>query len=328
MFIGVRGSGEDDGYGPTVTAVRDGLVARWNQTHTGSAGVRQVWLDYPAVAPQTLEAEGMEALLFGDLGRTKYFASTQTGSSELVRLLDDNARRCPTETVLLAGFSQGASVITHALASPGVDTTKVGAAILVGNPGHYPKQQVTESDPSVDKEAVGLEALLRYLRFTAASQPNRQTAVDAMIARIFAIQQDQINDRELDTAMAANTLALPSSLAGRVFSVCKAGDLICDSSAGMARIMTGTTTLDQEIDRTRPIHGHYVAADLVTTLNAAVQQLPEMPNPLKQSEPEQPHAAEPAPGRWPVVVGVVLVGAAALFAAITLTRRRRSSRLR
>ena len=57
--------------------------------------------------------------------------------------------------MVLAGFSQGSQAITQALAQ--TDTPqRLAGAILVGNPDHYPGQNVQEVSGDADQSAIGM----------------------------------------------------------------------------------------------------------------------------------------------------------------------------
>ncbi|GAE76975.1 serine esterase cutinase [Cutibacterium acnes JCM 18918] len=77
----------------------------------------------------------------------------------------------PKEWVVLAGFfSQGSQAITQALAQ--TDTPqRLAGAILVGNPDHYPGQNVQEVSGDADQSAIGMAAILYYLRERANATP-------------------------------------------------------------------------------------------------------------------------------------------------------------
>lgn len=92
--IGARGTDEDAGYGSVASVISSVLAAI-----PGSAGVA---LDYPASYLDPL-----------------YPASVTDGINTLISLVESYANSCSGDIVLV-GFSQGANVITDALAG-GVD---------------------------------------------------------------------------------------------------------------------------------------------------------------------------------------------------------------
>lgn len=275
LFIGVRGSGESPGYGPTVTRVRDGLAARWTK-----GSVRQVWLEYPAGDPHTLTSVSMASLLLDQpMPATTYFTSAATGATNLAAVLTDSASRCPAERTILAGFSQGAQVITSALGSVPEAPARLAAAILVGNPSHYPGQSVRELSGSASQNAIGLGAMLHLLREQArrGGQTNRDQAVRNLIQTTLNLYQGTIDTAAIRAAMQAQHSEIPPLAYQATYSVCQAGDLVCDAGQSMAEVMVQSTTLSAEIDRTRPIHGGYTPAVLAPTLVAASQAIAALP---------------------------------------------------
>lgn len=104
MFVGVRGSGETPPYGDTITSVRDALAQKWR----GRGTVRQVYLDYPAADPHTLQKAPMSGLLFdAQMPSTEYFDSAALRAKKLTVLLNAEKKQCPKEWVVLAGFPKG-----------------------------------------------------------------------------------------------------------------------------------------------------------------------------------------------------------------------------
>lgn len=263
LFIGVRGSGEPDGYGETVAGIRDGLAQRWDRSGT----VRQTWLDYPAVAPQTLGKVNFEDLLFANpMPPTEYFDSAEVGGTRLAAVVNDSLRRCPNERILMAGFSQGAQVITRAMAltNPG---DRLVAAILLGNPSHYPGQNVRELSGSASAEAIGLGAYLALMRLIGAEAPNRQTAVESMLQATFDMHEGKVDSARIRSAMEAVGAEIPAASYASTYSVCQAGDMVCDAGEPMAQMLVGATTMTAEINRTRPIHLGYKGAAVAATLD-------------------------------------------------------------
>ena len=60
---GASGSGETPPYGDTITSIRDALAQKWR----GKGTVRQVYLNYPAADPHTLQNTPLRSLLFADV---------------------------------------------------------------------------------------------------------------------------------------------------------------------------------------------------------------------------------------------------------------------
>lgn len=299
LFVGARGSGEPEGYGDTVTGVRDGLAERWNRT----GSVRQVWLDYPAVAPQTLGEVNFEDLLFAQpMPSTEYFDSADVGGTRLAAVMNDSLRRCPTERIILAGFSQGAQVITRAMALTNPDDRLV-AAILLGNPSHYPGQNVREMSGSATAEAIGLGAYLYLMRLVGAEAPNRQTAVETMLAMTFDMHGGKVDSARIREAMQAVRAEIPAASYASTYSVCEAGDMVCDASQAMAQLLVGASTMTAEINRTRPIHLGYQGAAIAATLDEVDAAIDEVdltetptPGPVQITAFHEPHPTPPT--RW------------------------------
>ena len=264
FFVGIRGSGEPDGYGDTVRGVRDGLAQRWDREGT----VRQVWLDYPAVAPQSLGDTIFEDLLFAQpMPSTEYFDSAEVGGTRLAAVVNDSLRRCPAERIVLSGFSQGAQVITRAmvLTNPG---DRLVAAVLLGNPSHYPGQNVREVSGSATAEAIGMGSYLYLMRMVGKEAPNRQTAVETMLQMTFDMHQGKVDSPQIMSAMKEVGAEIPPASYAATYSVCQAGDMVCDAGQPMAEMLVGSTTMADEINRTRPIHLGYSGAAIAATLDS------------------------------------------------------------
>lgn len=230
LFIGARGSGEPEGLGSTVELVRDELASA---TSTSWTRTRQLHLDYPAADPHTLSAFGMEELLFrAEMPQTLYFASAVAGARELTRVLAAEAQRCPSERVVLAGFSQGAEVISRSL------------------------------DDRLTERAIGMSTALFYLRHIARNQANTADpeSVNAVVRATISMYSNDYDEEALTAAIEHEHFTVPPN--SPVYSACRMGDLVCDSARGLGRVLVGTSTLTDEIDRTRPIHGGYHAEHL------------------------------------------------------------------
>jgi cutinase-like protein len=117
-FVGVRGSGQPPGVGDQVADLYDQFVANVE------ASTELVALDYPA-------SEGQ----FGD--PSVYTTSVEAGAVALPPALD--ALPCPAASVVLAGYSQGAHVITLA------DVGAVDAVVLLASPVFDPTDDSMKS---------------------------------------------------------------------------------------------------------------------------------------------------------------------------------------
>lgn len=334
LFIGVRGSQEPRPYGPTVTRVRDGLARDWKH-----GSVRQVWLEYPAGDPHTLSDVPLHRLIFErPMPSTVYFDSADSGGQHLSEVLLSQQARCPTERVILAGFSQGAQVITRALALTGTSVTRVAAAILVGNPSHYPRQNVQELSGDSGLNATGLGAFLHVLRQQAkeGDQTSRDVAVRNLIEVSIAMSQGQIPTATLRRAMVDAGAEIPAESYARTYSVCRAGDMVCDAAPAMTQVMVQTSTMAKEIDETRPIHNNYSETVLRPTLDEVTRYLNSLPPVVRPTASPGPSgsASSSNPGRgpddavapgppWPWIGAVVGAGLAGMGIGFVLGRRTR-----
>ncbi|GAA2249576.1 cutinase family protein, partial [Herbiconiux moechotypicola] len=129
LFIGARGSGESydtfDGYGHMVAKVRDGFVS----TLRTDVRVRQLAVDYPA--PPTEQAAN-------DVrdGTNIYFDSMAEGRRKIEDVIADSQQRCPSEKLVLAGYSAGAGVVHSALLTFG-DVEKLVGVVLIADPSRH-----------------------------------------------------------------------------------------------------------------------------------------------------------------------------------------------
>lgn len=329
LFVGVRGSGEEWPWGPTIERVREVLIAHTEHVDGDRprAQVREIALDFPAASPYTLTDIGVERLLFDEeMPDNDYLRSVEAGRAELHRILDDSATRCPNERWVLAGFSQGAQVITETLAERG-EAPQLAGALLFGNPLHYPTQQVTEFGTG-DDSATGLVAAVHYLRETAqvARDSDDRIGLKAVIRTTLAMSEGDLAMPRMQRVARYHAMEIPESLRHRVISVCNAGDIICDAGSPLARVMLGASTITSETDRARPIHQGYdealIAEAAAALIGDLLANLPERPGgPPARTEPE-------ADAAWRIPVEAIgaLAGGGLLLAAgagVTVARRRR-----
>lgn len=326
LFIGVRGSGEEKPYGKTITGVRDGLAARW----AGRGSVRQVWLDYPAVDPHTLKDDSLSALLFDEkMPSTKYFDSAAIGATRLASLLRSQGKRCPSEWVVLAGYSQGAQAITSALAQTDV-SARLAGAILAGNPSHYPGQNVQELSGSAPLTAVGLAALLYDLRAHAAAVGgSRDEQVKELIQATIDLHNGDQNLIELRSAMNRAKAVVPAGAYPATYSICQSGDPVCDAAPAMTRILSVQSTWEEELRKASSAHAVYTPAVMKSSLNATANRMNAVARAASKGHPvPRGQQVRVAVGRWgPLQIGVAVaagvVGLALGLGAATLKGRRR-----
>lgn len=320
LFVGVRGSGEPVPYGDTVTRVRNNVKSA---TATLDGTVRELWVDYPAADPHTLSSLPVDQLLLADaLPDSTYFRSVADGAKELGRVLADSATRCPSERVVVAGFSQGAEVVTTALAS--ADPTRFAGVVVAGNPANSPALPGGRT-ATAKPGAFGLTASLFYLRAAVAS--NREVGGNEVGAAVAAALQ--LQDRSVDDALVARAAhgegtRVPAALGEALQTVCLDGDLACDAGPALARIMSTTTTMTGEIDATRVIHLSYNENVLRPATDVVAQRIAEQARPPQQGD--NPVLAPAAAWRqWLPLAGFGLfaggVGAGLLLARAGRRRR-------
>lgn len=320
LFVGARGSGEPAGFGRTVTEIRDSIASYPNVTQS----VRQVWLDYPAVQMKAMGLQdAYDLLLNGDESKVAYFSSVRNGADELARLLVDNLTRCPGERVVVVGYSQGAEAanrgITEAVASEPRVADQLLDVVLAGNPAHYPGQPVNEPDSTSSPDATGLAATAWYLRSRVLpGQVTKDEALQNLIQAVFDMYNANVSPQQLTQALTDQQYALPSSVSGKVYSVCMAGDLVCDAVPAFMRLLSAQSTLDQEMARARPLHSNYSQV-MPVTLNRVATDLTK----LAKQQAQRP-GGQQTPGQGPnMVVWLIAVAAVLVVAAFVLTRLRR-----
>lgn len=275
LFVGVRGSGETAPYGNTVTGVRDDIARQWDD----AGSVRQVYLDYPAAPVESITTSQIESLLL-DAQRpaVPYFDSAQEGVTQLRAVLEDSAARCPTEAVALVGFSQGAQVITQALAAD-PSPTRLGGVLLMGNPDHFPADNAVELDGQVDTAAMGLDATLTYLRTkvgldAAGSGPQaRAQTVPKLLGTVFDLHTNKVDNAEIATAMRNTGRSMPPDVYPVTWSVCQVGDMVCDSVAALSSVLTGDKTFTSVEKDSLAIHLGYKGAVIAQSVDAMAQSL-------------------------------------------------------
>lgn len=274
LFVGVRGSGEAPPYGSTITDFRD-AVARG----AGGADVRQAYLDYPAAAIDAVDTRSLEDAIFDPTAaQNSYFASVAAGVGALSKLIASQAQACPNQRLLLAGFSQGAEVIVRTLALH-PQGPKLLAAVLLGDPVHYPGQNSLELDGTARNRAFGLVTALNYLRGVAdpLDNPTRADQVHSVVQAAVDMYQGTVDTARLTAMMASDHLSISGLDAPRVYSVCDTGDLVCDAAQPLARVLTTASTITSERDKARPIHLGYhgpAVRNTVAAVDAALSAIP------------------------------------------------------
>ncbi|MFC0644347.1 cutinase family protein [Cellulomonas phragmiteti] len=130
LVVGVRGSGQTSedsgGFGAEVAHVRD----RLQEAVGDRRSVRQVQVDYQSLP--------VHAALFLDVSpahvSNMYLDSIGSGYEALNTVIDDSQARCPDESIVLVGYSQGALVVHRSAAVHASDPDKFAGIVLVADP--------------------------------------------------------------------------------------------------------------------------------------------------------------------------------------------------
>ena len=247
MFLGVRGSGEDSGWGGRLDPVRDGVKEGFG-IHPGvgeARSVREVYLDYPAAAVSAIGSDlhrNLENAFFGvpeEQWTWHYLESIDAGVVRLRGLLAEEGARCPDEKWVLAGYSQGALVINLALAHF-ADYSRFGGVFLLANPGRH------AGDPVRNQ----------------GTAPDDGWGVGTLVWR---------------------DIEVPTELAGVVVSECDAYDAICDTGNLIQSFLAGDRTREQAVTDGIHVHESYQPAKLKLDSQQIVQQLMGMAVPVRDA---------------------------------------------
>ncbi|WP_454170177.1 Ig-like domain repeat protein [Microbacterium paulum] len=166
LMVGVAGSGEHDTIGAPVGVIsKSFLETLRDKSGDGWAdgdalrSFRSVYIPYDAAA--------VPVPFVNDVDPVEYVASIQDGIDKLTRFLESRVAQCGAqkEKIVLAGYSQGALVISQVLenyrlgaGSPSViDASRIAGVYLVANPANWPGYGGTEWGTSTF--AAGIAAL-------------------------------------------------------------------------------------------------------------------------------------------------------------------------
>lgn len=293
LFVGVRGSGEKAPYGQTITEIQKTLFDRWKGSSTS------VYVDYPALSPHTITQQQIEGMLLNEepTSQVPYFESVAEGAQQLEHVLQVSSTRCPQQRIVLAGFSQGAQVITTVLAtSPHAHA--VTASLLLGNPSHYPGQSARELDGQVDSPAMGLFSMLDFLRSRTHTEPSdtRQASVRLLLSDVFELYEGHVTSAEIAATLGSSDSVMPATAYPNTFSVCQKDDMVCDAAPALSRVLASSSTLEDEFARTRPVHNFYTPAVALRSLEAILGLLADTGRVIEiEGESPRPPVLTPAP---------------------------------
>lgn len=267
LFVGVRGSGEEGVEGTVLPGFRRAITPRLPGTTTA------VYLDYPAVSTHSITQDDVAEFLLDDRALdSDFFASVTAGVTELRRVLTQNHSACPDRKVIVVAFSQGAEVATTVLAEA-PEAQWITASLLLGNPRHYPGQHVRERDGQVSSPAFGMQALLDYLRQRQVDTHATQRSAKLRLALqdVFRLYEGRVDNAAIASSMLETASMVPATYYQRTFSVCAVGDVVCDFTPAMSRLLASTSSVESEINQARPVHGGYTPEQTQRTLDMVVR---------------------------------------------------------
>lgn len=285
LFVGVRGSGEPVPYGDTVTRLRNNIA---DATRDVAGTAREVWIDYPAANPHQLSDVPPDALLLGDtLPRSGYFDSVRLGADRLRAVVADSVARCPDELIVVAGFSQGAEVVTLGLTD--AEPSHFAGVVTVGNPANSPAL-VGRRVGRVGDNPYGLAASLFYLRAAIAADKGRgeDNPLGSALSAALDLRARESRPSIAEAAVDAEGTRIRAGFADRWHHVCLGGDMTCDVGPALSRMLAGQASLTAAIDETRPIHLSYNE----TVLRPATDEVAAQ---IRARAVEPPHPVEPLP---------------------------------
>lgn len=292
LFVGTRGSGEQAPYGDTITSLLQEISSRTAKARP-DLELAQVFLDYPAPSVRNLNIDDVSDMVLpssSDKTTPAFLDSVQKGGAELERLATAEAIRCPDEKLLVAGYSQGAEVVTRGLSSGNL-THNLLAALLLANPLHYDGQNVNELDGTAGNRSFGLSTGLYYLRNNTASFANRSKSeqITELLKSLFTLSTGAVDNHKLTEAMEAQQVAIPGEDAPISYSVCTKDDLVCDAASALDRIATFQESVQHEVDEGGAIHGSYTPDKYPQTLAAIDAQIASLPHVDHSQTPTHGH---------------------------------------
>lgn len=160
-FIGVRGSGEATGLGDTVGAVYKAYAKQTKQKTSVYA------LDYPATSVPIFNP-GVTVASFVN--------SVHTGKKSLTKYINEQRKACPQQKLVIAGFSQGALIVSSTLNQLPASTLKsISGVALLGDPNFIPefKGAVGNFNPNHRGIASSFTAAFRSMNYVPSGIANK-----------------------------------------------------------------------------------------------------------------------------------------------------------
>jgi hypothetical protein len=251
IFIGVRGSGQDpqaplnyqsfsansakpnrsDGYGDEVRLALynfDKELVTNSGNSDPAASRREMAIHYPALDTEQLNpfrfklaTIGGQSRVYPDVtGPGQYLASVVAGVIELRNQLIAEYAQCPSERVVLAGYSQGALVVHEALeglsiTNPAVtNSDRIAKVMLLADPARDTNTS-GNAQGTAAADAVGTAVFTPEIAGWVLKQTNN-----------FALG---LGGRAAQAA-AAVIRSYPSELQSQTTSICNLGDIVCDAN--------------------------------------------------------------------------------------------------
>lgn len=209
-FVGARGSGEslDGNWG-----MGDKVSWAYVKYLEGVSGRRIGFYGVPYVAHDA------KALLFPST-RKQFFSGIDSGIQMTMSLLRQRQKRCPSEKVILAGYSQGAMVMHRVVWELDRSTDRVHGQLL--------RDRVTAVLAIADGDRHWLQGGQRYgTRTTTVAGHDRGVAFNT-----FGVGHGSRNQ--------AQARRLPNWSQRLFHSICDAGDIVCDWGRTV-RLLNGVT---------------------------------------------------------------------------------------
>jgi hypothetical protein len=176
QVLGVRGSGEHSGFGPTIGSLVS-AVLKLDST------ARADTIDYPAVAVNP------EELTYN----ANYVKSVDQGAAALRAFIGSSIRHCSNTYIFLAGYSQGAEVIDDVIQGLATQQReRIGGVALFGDPRFNPGQVASVDVGSYNHSLSGVAPHQFHPPDGTFGTLIRYAASDSAIVRSYCANHDPV----------------------------------------------------------------------------------------------------------------------------------------